>query len=603
MLMMRATSCLLRANMPSSAILTRMASFSATAVAGLQNFPSSGVDTHRKSSRSHAKHMVGTFPAGSHREAGLRHSQGSFLTGQLHSRHVFSGFQAVKLVNNGRRSSGNRNRHLSVSASAEDDQQFDFDLFTIGAGSGGVRASRMSAGFGAKVAVCELPFALVSSDTEGGIGGTCVLRGCVPKKLLVYASSFGRYPSVASGFGWDLPSPPTFSWERLMASKDKELRRLNGVYLKLLEGSKVTVIEGRGKVVGPHTVQVGDKTYSARHILVATGSRSVVPDIPGRELALTSDNALTLPTLPRRVVIVGAGYIALEFAGIFSGMGAEVDLVYRAPLPLRGFDDEVRSFIVEEYTKKGIHMHPSTSPTSLAKNEDGTVTLNTSGGPLTGDVVLFATGRKPNSKGLGLEDVGVTLGKGGAVQVDGYSRTSVPSIYAVGDVTDRINLTPVALMEGMALAKTLFAKTPTKPDHRDVPAAVFSQPEIATVGLTEQQAMEAYPSVDVYVSTFKPMKYTLLPDATTAERALLKLVVDHSTDRVLGAHMVGPEAAEIMQGLGVALKCGATKAQLDATVGIHPTAAEEFVTMRSVTRRHRSVDAGNAPAAAIKASA
>jgi len=444
--------------------------------------------------------------------------------------------------------------------------QYDFDLFTIGAGSGGVASSRRAGSYGARVAICE----------DDRVGGTCVLRGCVPKKLLVYGAHFSADFEDAAGYGWSVPEP-TFDWKKLQAAKDKELDRLNGVYKRLLRDSGVQLIEGRGRVVDAHTVEVAGKRYTAAHILVATGSRPFLPEVPGIEHAITSDGALSLPELPRRVAIVGGGYIAVEFAGIFNALGSEVRLLIRGDTVLRGFDNDVRSLLTQEMRKKGIDLRSETFIRDIEKRADGTLSLlTTMGDTLDADAVLYATGRVPNTRGLGLAEAGVELNERGAVKVDEWSRTSVPSIYAVGDVTDRINLTPVAIAEGRALAETLFHDNPMQMDHTGVPSAVFSQPPVCTVGLTEQQARERCP-VDVYVSNFRPMKHTL---SGRDERTMMKVVVERATGKVLGFHMVGADAPEIIQGLAVALKCGVTKKQLDATVGIHPTAAEEFVTMR-----------------------
>ncbi len=382
-------------------------------------------------------------------------------------------------------------------------------------------------------------------------------------------------------------------WARLIASKNAEITRLNGVYGRILSGAGVTVLEGRGSIVDAHTVAVDGKRYTAKNILVATGGRAHVPSIPGAELVLTSDDALELPSLPKSIAIVGAGYIGLEFACIFAAMGSEVHIFFRGELPLRGFDGEVRSFIAAALAEKGIHLHPNTSPTAVEAPPGGGRVLRTDdGGAHAVEQVMFATGRLPNVKNLGLEALGIAQAPNGAIKVDAFSRTNVPSVWAVGDVTDRINLTPVALMEGMALAKTLFKNDPSTPDYVGVPAAVFSQPPIGTVGLTEEAAVAQLGDVDVYSTSFKPMKNTI---SGRGDKMLMKLIVDPASDKVLGVHIVGPDAPEMLQGFAVALKCGATKAQFDATVGLHPTAAEELVTMRSVTRQVRKKEA--APAA------
>nr|GLL43774.1 glutathione reductase [Ipomoea trifida] len=468
---------------------------------------------------------------------------------------------------------------------SEEEEHYDFDLFVIGAGSGGVRAARFSAQYGAKVAVCELPFHPISSEVSGGVGGTCVIRGCVPKKILVYGANFGPELEDARNYGWEVNERPNFNWKTLLHKKTEEIVRLNGIYKRLL--SNVKLFEGEGRVIGPNEVEViqldGTKiSYSAKNILIATGSRAQRIAIPGQELAITSDEALSLEDLPRRVVILGGGYIAVEFASIWRGMGAKVDLCFRKELPLRGFDDEMRAVVARNLEGRGINMHPCTTLTELAKTEDGIRARTDHGEDLLADVVLFATGRTPNSKRLNLEAVGVELDKTGAVKVDEFSRTNIPSIWAIGDVTNRMNLTPVALMEGTFFAKTVFAGEPTKPDYTHIPCAVFCIPPLSVVGLSEEEAIEkANGDIAVYTSSFNPMKNTI---SGRQEKSVMKLVVDKETDKVIGASMCGPDAPEIMQGIAVALKCGATKAQFDSTVGIHPSAAEEFVTMRSVTR-------------------
>ncbi|MHB1220283.1 MAG: glutathione-disulfide reductase [Alphaproteobacteria bacterium] len=443
---------------------------------------------------------------------------------------------------------------------------YDFDLFVIGAGSGGVRASRWAARYGAKVAVVD----------DDRLGGTCVNRGCIPKKLYAYASHFHEDFEDAAGFGWD-KAAPKFDWSRLVAAKEKEITRLNGIYAKLLDGSGVTRIDGRATVEGPHEVKVGGKTYTARYILVATGGRPHTPEIPGVELGIVSDDAFDLPTLPKRIVILGGGYIALEFAGIFAGFGADTTLVYRQPLPLRGFDEDVRKHVAAEIAKKGIKIRAGTNLTKIERKDGALLAHTTAGDAIEADQVMFATGRSPNTKGLGLEKAGVALGKNGEIVVGAYSRSSIESIYAIGDVTDRIALTPVALHEAMCVAETLFNGKPIKSDHTDVAAAVFSQPTVSVVGLTEEAARKKFGAVDIYRTSFKPLKHTL---TGRDERTMMKMVVDAATGRVLGCHMVGADAAEIIQGIAIAVKMGATKADFDRTIGIHPTAAEEFVTLR-----------------------
>jgi len=473
-------------------------------------------------------------------------------------------------------------------------------LFTIGAGSGGVRGSRFASSYGAKVAVCELPFDYISSDEKGGVGGTCVLRGCVPKKLMVYASEYAEDFKDSAGFGWSLPGQPTHMWSHFLEAKRKELDRLNNAYKNTLKNAGVELIEGRGRIVGPHTVEVDGKPYTAKNILIAVGGKPHKLSIPGAEHCITSDEALELEECPKKVVVLGGGYIALEFAGIFKRFGSDVHVVYRADLPLRGFDEEVRKFSAEQYATTGLELHAGHNPVSVTKGDDGklTCTIKDKDGKLTEiigcDHVMMATGRAPKTDGLGLEEVGVKIGKKGEVVVDEYSCTSVPSIWAVGDVTDRINLTPVALMEGMAVAKTVVLNQPTKPDYWAVPSAVFSWPNIATVGLSEEQAVAKHPNLDIYTSSFRPMRNTI---SGSPVRTFMKLVVDADSDKVVGCHMVGEDSAEIMQGFAVAVKMGVTKTELDSVVGIHPSAAEELVTLRSVSRKVRKEAATPAAAA------
>lgn len=444
---------------------------------------------------------------------------------------------------------------------------FDFDLVTIGAGSGGVRASRMAARLGKKVAVAE----------ESRVGGTCVMRGCVPKKLLVMGAHMAEDIADAVGFGWDIGAV-SFDWGRLVSAKNVELNRLEGVYNRILRDSGVTVLEGRGTVVDAHTIEVAGKRYSAENILIATGGRPSLPKIPGIEHAITSNEALDLLQLPKSMAIVGGGYIAVEFAGIFNALGVKVTQILRGEATLRGFDQDIRAALDEALVAKGVDLRRETQVLSIEKVAGG-YDLRLSGDEtLRVDLVMYATGRAPNTNGLGLVDVGVQMDENGAIVVDEFSHTSVPSIWAIGDVTDRMNLTPVALAEGMALVQTLFLGNPTTVDYENVPTAVFSMPTIATVGLTEEQARtKCGCAIDVYVSRFKPMKNTL---SGRDERTLMKIIVERATDKVLGIHVLGPEAAEMVQGFAVALKCGVTKAQMDATIGIHPTAAEELVTMR-----------------------
>jgi glutathione reductase (NADPH) len=445
--------------------------------------------------------------------------------------------------------------------------KYDFDLITLGAGSGGVRASRLAAQLGQRVAVAE----------ESRVGGTCVMRGCVPKKLLVYGAHFAEDLADAEGFGWNV-GEVSFDWARLIAAKNAELNRLETVYNRILRDNGVTLLEGRGVVVDAHTVEVGGTRYSAERILIATGGRPALPNVPGIGYAITSNEALDLMQLPERMVIVGAGYIAVEFAGIFNALGVKVTQVLRGDTVLRGFDQDVRAALAEEMAKKGIDLRCETVVKSIEKVKTG-YSLRLGGDEtLETDLVMYATGRRPNTDGLGLEAAGVRLNEAGAVVVDDYSATSVPSIFAIGDVTDRMNLTPVALAEARALVNTLFLDKPTTMDYANVPTAVFSMPPIGTVGLTEAEARaKCGCGIDVYLSRFKPMRNTL---AGRDERTMMKLIVERASDRVLGLHVVGPDAAEMVQGFAVALKCGVTKAQLDATIGIHPTAAEELVTMR-----------------------
>lgn len=443
---------------------------------------------------------------------------------------------------------------------------FDYDLFVIGAGSGGVRAARMAGQYGARVAVAE----------ERYLGGTCVNVGCIPKKLLVYAAHYHESFREAAGFGWDVAAAAV-DWQRLIGNKNQEIERLNGVYDGLLRDAGVAIVDGTATLLDRHTVAVGGARYRARYILIATGSWPVRPPIPGIDLAITSNEAFYLESLPRRVVIAGGGYIAVEFAGIFHGLGAEVTLVYRGPLFLRGFDRDIRTALRDQLERKGIQLRFGACVDRI-EMEAGDLRVHVDdGGELRADQVLYAIGRKPKTAGIGLDECGIALDAEGAVVVDAYSRSTVDNIFAVGDCTNRLNLTPMAIAEGQAVAETLFRDNPTMPDHSGVPTAVFSLPNIGTVGLTEEDARRQYSAVDVYRSDFRPLKHTL---SGSQERTMMKLVVDRASDRVLGCHMVGPDAGEIIQGFAVALKCGATKAQFDATVGIHPTSAEEFVTMR-----------------------
>jgi glutathione reductase (NADPH) len=445
--------------------------------------------------------------------------------------------------------------------------RYDFDMFTIGAGSGGVASSRRAGAYGARVAICE---AL-------RVGGTCVLRGCVPKKLLVYGAQFADAFADAEGFGWTVPTAD-FDWPRLIAAKDKEIGRLSQIYINMLNNAKVKIIDGHGVVVDPHSIEVGGKRYTAENILVATGGWPETPQIPGIEHVISSNEALDLPNLPKRIVIVGGGYIAVEFAGIFNGFGSEVVEIIRRQDVLRGFDEDIRVYLGEEMRGRGIEIRSNTQVARIDKNPEGYVVTTTAGDRIDTDLVMYATGRAPNTNRLGLAEIGVELTANGAIVVDEWQRApKVPNIYAVGDVTDRINLTPVAIAEGRAIAETLYNNNPTKMDHAEVPSAVFSNPPVAVVGLTEDEARRQYHEIDVYQARFRPMKNTL---SGRGERTFLKLVVDAKSDRVVGCHMLGPDAPEIIQGLAIAVKCGATKRQFDQTVGIHPSAAEEFVTLR-----------------------
>jgi glutathione reductase (NADPH) len=444
--------------------------------------------------------------------------------------------------------------------------QFDFDMFTIGAGSGGVASARRAASYGARVAICE----------ESRVGGTCVIRGCVPKKLLVYGAQFADAFADAAGFGWQV-APPVFDWPSLIAAKNRELDRLEGIYRNLLRDSGVTLIEGRARLVDAHTIEIAGKRYTAANILIAAGAHPVMPAIPGIEHAITSNEALDLPRLPRHILIVGGGYIAVEFAGIFATLGAEVTLAIRSDELLNGFDDDVRMTLAQELRSRGIVIRARTELARITKMGSGYSAETKAGEELSADLVMYATGRRPNTRGLGLEEVGIRCDEEHAVVVDDWQRSSVPHIYAVGDVTNRLNLTPVAIAEGRALAETLFNANPMKLDHANVPTAVFSQPPVGAVGLTERQARQGLAAIGVYCARFRPMKHTL---SGREERSLMKLIVDRASDRVVGCHMVGADAPEIIQGLAIAIKCGATKRQFDETVGIHPTAAEEFVTMR-----------------------
>ena len=444
--------------------------------------------------------------------------------------------------------------------------EFDYDLFVIGAGSGGVRAARMAAGFGARVAVAE----------DRYMGGTCVNVGCVPKKLYVYASEFGKAFQDARGFGWD-SGPTPLDWATLRDNKKTEISRLNAIYRNLLGGVDVDTIDGRASIVDAHTVIVSGQHYSAGKILIATGGWPHIPDFPGSEYAVTSNEIFDLEQFPQRLVIVGGGYIAVEFAGIFNGLGAQVTQLYRGPLFLRGFDEDIRTHAAQEIPKTGVDLRFDINVASIQPGSHGLQITLTNGDSLEADTVLYATGRKPNLQGLGLENVCARLTPAGMVEVDEHFRTAEPSVFAVGDVIGGMELTPVALAEGMAFAREQFGNAEQQVDYDFIPTAVFCQPNIGTVGFTEQQARDKFGDIRLYKSSFKPMKHTI---SGRDEKTFMKLIVDDASDRVVGAHMMGPDAGEIMQGIAIALRAGATKAIFDSTIGIHPTAAEEFVTMR-----------------------
>jgi len=447
--------------------------------------------------------------------------------------------------------------------------EYDYDLFVIGAGSGGVRAARMSSQYGAKVAVAE----------EHRTGGTCVIRGCIPKKLFVYASQFPDSFKLSAGFGWT--GDKNFNWQTLLKNKDVEIDRLSAIYDKNLNKAGVEIIPARAELKDAHTIELksdaGTRTVTAERILIATGGWPFVPDIPGADLTITSNEAFHLEDLPKSIVVVGGGFIALEFACIFNGLGVDTTLVYRGQQVLRGFDFELAGFLQEQIRNKGVDVRLNSDVEKIA-DEGGMrkVTLK-DGSELSADHVMYATGRKPKIDGLGLEHAGVELGAGGAITVDEYSQTNVPHIYAVGDVTDRVALTPVAIREGAAFAETVYNNTPTTVDYSVIPSAVFTTPELGTVGLTEEEAREKYGVVDVYKSIFRPMKYTL---TDIQDKVMMKLLVHPETDKVLGFHIVGDAAAEMTQLAGVALTCGVTKAQFDQTIALHPSSAEEFVLMR-----------------------
>lgn len=444
--------------------------------------------------------------------------------------------------------------------------RFEYDLLVIGGGSGGVRAARIAAGHGARVAIVE----------EYRYGGTCVIRGCVPKKLYTYAAEFSSQFVAAGGFGWQV-SGAAFRWDQLVRNKDREIARLETIYRKLLADAGVVVLDGRARLVDAHAVDVGGRAVTAETLLIATGGKPSSLPVPGGHLAISSNEAFDLPELPAHVLVVGGGYIACEFASIFRGLGASVTQLLRGSQMLRGFDDDVRHHLAEEMRRHGIVIRTGAEVASLVQTTDGIRSELSDGSQLDADCVLAAIGRRPNTEGLGLEAVGVRLSERGAVEVDAWARTSVANIFAVGDVTDRVALTPVALAEGHAFADSMYGGRPRTVDLSNVPSAVFSHPNVAVVGMTEAEARAHYPQLDIYRSVFKPLKHTL---SGLGDRTMMKLVVDGASQRVVGCHMVGPDAGEIIQGLAIAVKMGAKKSDFDATIGVHPTSAEEFVTMR-----------------------
>ena len=455
-------------------------------------------------------------------------------------------------------------------------ERFDVDLFVIGAGSGGVRAARIAAGYGARVLVAE----------EFRVGGTCVIRGCVPKKLMVYASRFADDFADAAGFGWTIPEKPVFDWSKLVAGKEREITRLSGIYRANLAKAGVEIVDSRAVLEGPHHIRLiaDNRLIHARRILIATGGAPVMePQVPGAELAISSNEIFDLNQFPHKLAIVGGGYIAVEFASLFARLGAEVTLMMRGDNILRGFDDAMREGLREALTHAGVKIRFGTLPVSIEKSTQGLKVRLSAGEPLLVDQIMLATGRAPNTAGLGLEQAGVVLDGHGAIKVDSYSATSVPSIHAVGDVTNRVNLTPVAIREGHAYADNIFGGIDTNADHINIASAVFTTPEIGTVGLTESQARAAHKIVDIYQTGFRPMKAAL---SGRDERILMKIIVNGETDRVLGVHILGHEAGEMAQLLGIAVKMGAKKADFDRTMAVHPTAAEELVTMRTRTARH-----------------
>ena len=453
---------------------------------------------------------------------------------------------------------------------------YDYDLFVIGGGSGGVRAGRVAASLGKRVAVAE----------EYRFGGTCVIRGCVPKKLFVYASQFAEHFEDSAGYGWTVQGTE-FDWPTLIANKDREIARLEAAYRSGLANAKAEMIDSRAVLVDDHHVRIvaEDRVVSAETILIATGGRpNLDASLPGIEHVITSNEVFHLETMPKRVVVAGGGYIAVEFAGIFAGLGADTTLLYRGPMIMRGFDDDLRSALQDEMRAKGINLVLNDTFERIDQTPSGLVGTTRAGLALEADQILFAIGRNPAIHGLGLDKVGVELTQAGAIKVDAFSKTSVDHIYAVGDVTDRVALTPVAIREGHAFADTLYGGKTIAVDHALIPTAVFSQPEIGTVGLSEADALKDHPDLDIYLSRFRPMKLSL---SGREEKTLMKIIVDAASDKVLGVHVLGPDSGEMAQLLGIALKMGATKADFDATVAVHPTAAEELVTMRTPSRRLR----------------
>lgn len=442
----------------------------------------------------------------------------------------------------------------------------DFDLFVIGVGSGGTRAARMVAATGARVAAAE----------SSWLGGTCVNVGCVPKKLLVYGSHFPEDVEDAKAYGWDMKIEG-FDWQRLIRNKNTEIERLNGIYRRLLDNAGVTLFETHAEIIDRHTIQVGDRTVTTDKLLIATGGWPSMPDLPGIEHAISSNEVFFLEKKPERFVVVGGGYIALEFAGIMNGMGAEVTQIYRGEQILRGFDGDVRETVAAEVRKKGVDLRTGVNIWEIEKHGDNLLAKLTDGTEIVADCIMYATGRHPRIDGFGLERLGLEITKQGGIKVDEYSRTNLDNVWAIGDVTHRMALTPVAIHEAMAFHRTEFLGEPTPVDHADIPSAVFSQPPVGSVGLTEEQARDRHGELDIYRSTFTPMKHTL---TGRDEKTLMKIIVDQASQKVVGVHMVGPDAGEIIQGIAIAVKMGATKQDFDRTIGIHPTAAEEFVTMR-----------------------